>query len=660
VWIGGKMHLAVRSLAATSNGRSRGWIAVAMLEAVLAAFLIARIAFGPISAAPSRIFWLLGAAVLLLVYLCLSLWSTTSILVARKSGIGARWLLWITSIPFIACYAMENYLLQFRPDLGGWVYSWLSIIQPFPTLGMGIVLLLVFFLKMLAVSSCRTTGAARSALFHRCADVAIPAALLLIGLLQATVYLVPIANAFLRFWALGDAVGTGIPYPVTLTEEGPVNAGSPIYVYDLPLFPLMIRLAFTFFGHNSAAAHLPSVLFNALFPLSIFLLIRQATGSRVVALVFGVMASLFPFLRFWVLNLPDPDPVLMTSLCLAGYFYLRAQEAPGVTRRWVIAGIAGGVLSLVRPEGILYAGCMSLGLLAYRPRIKQYALYALCIGLLVVPMIAIWHANFGFLWPQNYNNTLRLDYPKENYDILNGYGYIGMYYRGLGLDGGWALGILALFVLSVVVGTLLIAFTPKDHRLLAMAIPGIGNTVIIFFANPYIPNTFHFADFFRHASFGIPFLVLLSAYTFHRLCGQLTGRVQRRWLAYAALILMVGVVVREGDILANPTATHRQDGSATQVLTTFTYLSMQSILQHPMPLPQMGYYKQNGVTIARSTVLAWPDDSLKFFQPLDMSFDSQGGYFGYASVAAFLLALCFALLAEGRGNSLPHPPVDTR
>jgi hypothetical protein len=328
-------------MVATADDTGRIWVALTALESALAAFLIAKLAFGPISVAPSRAAWLLGAAILLLVYLCLSLWSTTSILLSAKMGHSTRNLLCASTVPFTVFYAVENYLLQFRPDLGDWIYGLLSTMQPFPSLGMGILLLLIFLLKLLMVASTGPIEAAKSVLFRRSADIAIPVAFLLIGLLQETVYLVPVGNAFLRFWALSDAIGAGVAYPVTLTEEGPMQAGSPPYVYDLPLFPMMIRVAFAFFGHNTAAAHLPSILFNALFPLSLYLLIRQATGSRVTAVLFGTLASLFPYLRFWVLNLPDPDPVLMTSLCFAGYYYLRAQEAPERTRRWVAAGIAG-------------------------------------------------------------------------------------------------------------------------------------------------------------------------------------------------------------------------------------------------------------------------------------------------------------------------------
>ncbi len=110
-------------------------------------------------------------------------------------------------------------------------------------------------------------------------------------------------------------------------------------------------------------------------------------------------------------------------------------------------------------------------------------------------------------------------------------------------------------------------------------------------------------------------------------------------------------MVREGDILANPTLTHRQPQAwpaPTQVLPTYTHLFMETILEHPLPLQAMTYYRKDGVTIAQPTFMAWPEDALAFFQPMDMSFESAARPFAYASVVALLLALGFALLAGDR------------
>jgi hypothetical protein len=274
--------------------------------------------------------------------------------------------------------------------------------------------------------------------------------------------------------------------------------------------------------------------------------------------------------------------------------------------------------------------------------LKQFSLYLLCLALFLVPMVATWMLNFGFLWPQNYNGTLSLDYPARNLDILKGTDALGFYQRGLGVDPQWAVGLLVLFSASVLLGTL--TMLVKERRLLAFAVPGIGNTVTIFFANPYIPNTFHFADFFRHDSFGIPFMVATSAYGFHFAWRHLAKKPRLKVVGYVCMVLLVAAVAREGDILANPTATHRP--GSTQVLTTYTYLSAEAILEHPLSLPPMTYYKDGSFTVAKPTLIKWPDDLLAFVKPLDMSFDSRGRPFGYASVVAFLIALVFALVAE--------------
>lgn len=625
----------------------RYWVPVSILEAGCTAYLLVRVVRGALSLSPSPLLWFTTAFFLSLAFLFVSLWAASDLVEqAGERALRSRVLLWGSTLPFLAIDLFGLHQLQYGRNLDEWRWQLLPPIEPFPILAVVIAFLVVSLLKIsitaLSLPDGRRSGRSVGGGF---ADIAIPIALLVIGALQSSVFLIPIGNAFLRFWALADSFGLGISYPVTLTEPGPMSAGSPPYVYDLPLFPLMLRLAFTLFGHDSFAAYIPSLIFNTLFPLSLYLLIREATRSRTTAVIFASLASLFPYLRFWVLNLPDPDPVLLTSACFAAFFYLRALDARHRTLPWIVAGLASGVLSLARPEGILYAGCLALGVVAGRPRMRQLALFSLSLGLFVVPMVAVWWANFGFLWPQNYNNTLGLQFAAENYELLRRTDALGIYQRGLGLDIPWAVALLGLFLLSVLAGT--IAMIAQDRRLLAFVVPGIGNTALIFFANPWIPNTFHFADFFRHASFGIPFLMVASAYSFQVVYRHLTSRGLSRIAGYALLLFLVATVVREGDILANPTATHRPEGTgATQVLTTYTHLSMQAIREHRLRLPTMTYRWNGEVNVAYPIGIAWPEDALAFFKPLDMAFESSARPFGYASALVALIALAFALITE--------------
>ena len=651
--------MSIAGLRATLEAHrgSRFLVATTLLESVCAAFLMTRVAFGPISVSPQPSLWFLGFGIWLVLYLGISLWCLFGLSRKASKRASSPSRLWASTLPFLLLFLFANLLLV-GSNLSSWLSQYISTIQPFPTLAMAIGLLLVWLLKLLILSPLSPRDRASLRVWKLSADTAIPVALLLLGVLQASVYLFPIGNAFLRFWAIADALGSGIPYPVTLTEPNSIAAGSPPYVYDLPLFPLMLKAAFSILGHNSTAGHLPAAIANALFPLSLYLLIGRATGSRMIAVLFSALASLFPYFRFWVLNLPDPDPLLLTSACFAAYLYLRALDAPRSSATWIIAGIAGGILSLARPEGILYAGFLTIGMLLSRPRLRQFGLYLLCLGLFLVPMVAVWWVNFGFLWPQNYNHTLGLEYPAQNYAILYKTDALGFYRRGFDLDPQWVLLLFALFLASVLFGTLVMLV--KDRRLLAFAIPGIGNTVTIFFANPYIPNTFHFADFFRHDSFGIPFLVATSAYGFHLVWRYLVSRPRLKPIGYLCLLLLIAAVIREGDKLANPTATHRT--GTNQVLTIDTHLSMEAIFEHPLTLPTMTYYQDGNVTVAKPTSIEWPDDALAFFKPLDMAFDSRARPFGYASVVAVILALAFALLADGvspqAGRATEHWPQD--
>ncbi len=625
------------------------YAALTLLEAGIAAYCMARIVLGPVSQFAYPSLWLLWAITALTVFCGMSLCIILPLLSGDLRGISHGIPLWMADIPVLVILSAELIVLQLRPDLGSWPWHLFSPLEPFPSVGMLLGVLLLFLLKLLAVTFLlHGKSPVKHRIYAGSADVAVPLAMLLIGILQASVYLVPLGDLFPRVWAVADAIASGISYPVTITEAPTVIAGGPPYIYDLPLSPLLLRAAFALVGHNSAAAHLPSFLASVLFPLSIYLLLRTAIGSRLTALVFATLASLFPYLRFWVLNLPDPDPLLLTGVCLAAHTYLRALNGRERPRRWAIAGIASGLLSLTRPEGILYAGCLAVGMVASRPKRRLLAVYILSFAAVLVPMSAVWMVNFGFLWPQNYNGTLRWDHPIQNYDILRGADALGFYQRGLGLDAPWALAFLVLCFVAVLLGVVAMAF--KGRQLLALAVSGIGNSVAVFFISPAVTNTSHFADFFRHASFGLPFLLLTAAYGLHTSFHRLASRRPFAIARHVGLVLLILIVAREGDILANPTATHRP--GSTQVLTDNGYLSIQTVLEHPMPLPAMTYYREGRLEIAYPVSMAWPEDAIAFFRPLDMTFDDRARPFGYASVVAFLLALGFALLAEpGLTNS---------
>ncbi len=623
----------------------RAWVVLTAIEAGTASLLLTSLAVGPFPSKDLRpILWLALSVALFALYFVMVLVVTRPVL---SAPIPETRRLWLSSAPFAAIFAAAFAAVELRPELAAGVWTITSSIQPFPYLAEGTGVMGVFLLKAaLAGRSTSLSDAGRQAR-AAVAGFAVAVAMLLLGAFQATMFIQPLGNATLRFWAIADGIFAGRGYPVTLTEPGPVSAGSPPYVYDLPLFPLLIRGAFGVLGHNSAAVHLPGIISSTLFPFALYLLIHRATRSRVTAVLFTALASLFPFLRFWVLNLPDPDPFFLTSLCFAAYFYLRALDARESTTLWIAAGLTSGAASLARPEGVLYVGCLGLGILASRPRLRELAIYCAAVGLFIFPTVIMWMANFGFLWPQNYNGTLGLTHPAATYQLLERMGELPRYYEGLGLSPQWAAAFALLFLFSTIVGILIMAL--KDRPLLAIAIPALGNTVAIFFTNPWISNAFQYADFFRHASFGIPFMVLSSAYGFQFVVDHLKARGRTRVVPLVGLLLILLVVAREGDIDANPTLTHRYGSPiATQVLTSDPHLSLQAILQHPMALPTMSYHRdKNNALVAYPSTLKWPDAAIAFFRPFDVSFDSRGTDFGYGSLVAFLLALGFGALADG-------------
>lgn len=666
------------------------FLAAALTESMLVAYFGARAIFGPITTSPTPERWLIWAALLLAAHATLTLIALHPVLSSSAPAAGKRHLRPLTTLLFLAPWLVLVSLLQLWPDtVRVLVWGLLTPIDPFPTLATFLAVLLLFLARVLVVAWCLGSESRLSkAVFERSARVAVPAGLVLLGLFQASVYLMPVGNLFIRYWGVADALLYGQPYPVTDTEPPSLAAGAPPFIRDLPLFPLMLAGAFKLLGHNTVAAHAPGALFSALFPLALYLLLREATFSRVTALLVGGAVSLFPFLRFWVLNLPDPDPFFLTGLCFAGYAYLRtvpgrtgpsqgpgsgqragpappdALAAPGnaaarqwspISRRagspaagrrtpsglpsWVLLGAACGVISLGRSEGLLYTAVIALGILATRPRLNQLAAFGgVTLAVFLLPAVALWVLNFGILWPQNFTGTVRLSSLPETLHVLRAWGVPSLYQRALGLDPAPAVALLLLVLGAVASGTWL-AFR-RDPRLLALIIPGWGNLIAVFFTDPGVTNAAHFADFFRHSSFAIPYLALAAAFALQRL------RVSRRILANFCLLFIVLAIIREGDILANPTSTHRP--GATQVLGTTTYLSWQSVAEHPLTLPPMDFRWNGQVHVAYPTSIRWPETPKAHFEPLDMAFDAEGRPFGYASAAALLLALGFAVLAETR------------
>lgn len=625
----------------------RGRIAAAagLIEGGLAGCLLASLAAGPFSfRSESIVFWLIAAVVFASLYIVMERWprpaaTRTEPSAVRPVGPG--------TLLTPAALALGLGLIQVRPSVIGQLWSLTSPIQPFPLAASAALLLGLFLLR--TTTAVRGTSASdlRRLLTAAAARVGIPSAMLLLGVFQSTAYVLVINNATLRFWAIADGIFLGQGYPLTLTEPGPISAGSPPYVYDLPLFPLLMKLSFAVLGHDSTGAHVPALISSILFPLSLYLLIREATGSRVTGVLFSTLASSFPLLRFWVLNLPDPDPFFLMSLCLAGYLYLRALAQPRRWPVWLAAGIASGFASLARPEGVLYVACIGLALLAARPGIRQIAIYSAALGLFIGPMVVVWLANYGFVWPQNYNQTLSPGNLRTTLAQLDTPGGLALYPKALGIGTEWALALLGLVALVALFGTAVAAI--RKPQLLAIALPAIANSVMIFFTNPWISNAFHYADFFRHASFGIPFVVVIAAYGSQTAIQWIKSRSGSRLLPMVIALLLVAAVLRETDILANPTATHRPGSPiASQALADSIYLSSQTIFEHPMPLPAMQFYHdQSGAMIAHLPGVQWPEVALQFFKPLDMSYDTQGKAYGYGGAVTFLLALAFAALVEG-------------
>jgi hypothetical protein len=466
-------------------------------------------------------------------------------------------------------------------------------------------------------------------------------ALLALGLLLSTASISMINVNFWRYWATADGWAVIGHYPFTLSEILHVQEGGvSLYFVSYPLLPLLLTASFNLLGHNTLAAHLPMVLASAVLPLALFLLIQEVTANRLLALLFACITATFPLLRGYTLNVAEADGLLITTLVLAAYFQIRSSRFGSGTRTHLAAGVFAGLATLARPEGILYMIAMHLAALKARWRQTGFWLSTLTWLVFVAAYSTVLWREFGMLWPGNHSGSISLSRFGETLQVIRGSGILELYADAFAIGEGAFLLVAAMLAAGIALTTA--RMLGRDFGLIFMPVAAVGNIVMVFFVGPVAAEAGKYHDFFRHISYGMPFLAVTLAYGVNALLEAMRGRWGRwsRMMVYAALAVAVLVQLSLLEAPVDPHSSHKGP-----VMTSDVHVTVSELVARPYQLPVM-QFRQAGpgyVPDAPEYMAVFPGDVHGFYEPMDVR--SAGDALDYYHAVKLLFIGLLALMA---------------
>ncbi|HEX9015481.1 MAG TPA: hypothetical protein VF960_05685 [Chloroflexota bacterium] len=484
---------------------------------------------------------------------------------------------------------------------------------------------------------------------------AIAAALLALGLLQGASFVWVIGNDFTRYWNVADAISSWSGYPAMRTLPLYFQIGEPAYTVDLPGFPLLLLAAFRLVGHDTLAAEIPNLLANAILPLVTYSFLRLAGIGRGLAFAGSVLLVTQPFFRLYTLNAPVPDAVFMALLVGTVCCFQRAAAATGPSvGRWMVFGLLAGASALERPEGTFFLAFMALALF---PRLRERGpwIAAGTASALLLPFVVVMRTTFGFLWPNNAGSTMGLRNVEVNLHWL-GVKTLAWYADALHLTVAQLIALLGAIAVLVVAGTILLA---RDRsRLALLPVAAAVNIAIVFTVDQSVSGVHLWFDFFRHVSYGLPFLALPAFYLLDRSVG---ARARLRWAATPAIgLLLLGAGMFQLNSLSYPSDSYSQSyGQSARLLTSDVWVSLQDLVEHRYPLPTIETERDGSGVLVPSRAfetkyLAQHLDRVRaFFEPYSALNVNRGTQYEYSSMLVVLFGAVFAL-ARARGEVERH------
>lgn len=482
------------------------------------------------------------------------------------------------------------------------------------------------------------------------AEIMVPAALVLVGLLLGTSYITVMGDDYARYWTVADSLAQGLGYPASEVAGEYRAGGMSTYLVDLPALPLAMVAAFSLMGHNVLAAMAPALLAATLFPLVTYLALRELTRDATLGFVGSVGLATFPLLLFYVLRATEPDGMFVTAAMAMAFVAIRLDGRRNERWMWLALGPIAALVALTRPEGIVYTVVLFLTLaIGHRASGGYWVAISTCAVILALFSAAML-ATFGTPWPTSFAGAVAIDHVARNLDGFVVHG-LPRYSAALGLPQP----VLVLSALAMAGAYLIgcVRLAASRPQLLFLALLPILGAAIFLLASPALTRPHLPYDYFRRASYGVPYLVLVALYGITpllercRRSGALRGA--RRLLLVAAIVLVVYHV----KLMSTPEETY---GGNTQLLTSGSYLLATDLIAHPYGLPWLPFERDGRVLVVSDAFdyMTFRGDLNRFFAPMDLHSSTRAAGYAPTALAIFLAGLCYAAVGkrEQRGEGL--------
>ncbi len=458
------------------------------------------------------------------------------------------------------------------------------------------------------------------------ADLAMLCFIAVLGVLQAAAVVSPFGDDIGHYTDVADAILSGRSYPIHIVNQQLQASGMGAAYPALPVFPLLLALSFSLFGHTTVGVAIPSIVASALFPFALYAAFRSITGSRPVSYAAAVLIFLFPIYRLHAVGTPEPDTVfvdlLLASAALAGKaargsssIWARVQSrhsresgnpaghvdsrlrgndgAEGGIRPpetklsriwWLAMGVVMGLATLTRPEGVPYAAVIFGVFFLGRWRQTGYWLSVAGFVATLVPFMAVYFSVAGAPWPSTFGGSLlSVRNLWTNLAALQ-WPALGWYAQAIGVSSDALQSLVLLVCLITALGTL--ALWKSSGVLVAIPIAGAANLAMAFFVSPTVLGSYSPVDALRHLSYGMPYAAVGTAYA-----GAVAVRFLARNARWPRLVLIACVLLStaylydEAERLALP---EPYFGGPATLLWTDSGVLLTDLVAHPVEFPWAG------------------------------------------------------------------------
>ena len=140
--------------------------------------------------------------------------------------------------------------------------------------------------------------------------------------------------------------------------------GSEVF-FQAPLYPYFLAVVYSVFGHSLDAVYLLQIIFSLFGMYALYRAGKKIAGEK-VGLAAAAISALYGLYIFYDVQLLK-ESLAVTMVCFLLWILVETRESDGFAL-WILAGVIGGFLSLLRENMLLIVPFLIL--LAYRPRAR--------------------------------------------------------------------------------------------------------------------------------------------------------------------------------------------------------------------------------------------------------------------------------------------------